>query len=322
MSFAAVTFAVVLGVILTTYWLLIVRTEDQEHQKLRRRLKGGSGALREKARSDVVKATTPLSSVPVLDSILGRVAPMHRPLRRLIQESAVSITPGAFLLLTGILALGGFFVVGLFVPWQTIAAIAGFLLALIPYFYLKYRRSSRLNKFEEQFPDAIDLIARALRAGHAFTTGLGMVSEEVSDPVGTEFKLLYEHQNFGLPLPDALKRFAERIPLLDARFFVTAVLTQREAGGNLSEVLDNLSAVIRDRFKVKRQVRVLSAHGRITGWVLTALPPVMAVVFFTIIPDTMRLLIDDPLGVKMVIAAVLMQVAGALVIRKLVNIEY
>jgi tight adherence protein B len=320
MSFAALTFALVLGVILTTYWLLIVRTEDQAHRQLRRRLKGAP--LREKARSDVIKATESLSSVPAFDRLLGRAAPLLRPLRKLIRESAVAISPGAFVLLTGALALGGFFAVSFAVPWQAIAAIAGCILASIPYLYLKYRRSSRLNKFEEQFPDAIDLIARALRAGHAFTTGLGMVSEEVPDPVGTEFKLLYEHQNFGLPLPDALKQFAERIPLLDARFFVTAVLTQREAGGNLSEVLDNLSSVIRDRFKVKRQVRVLSAHGRITGWVLTALPPVMAVVFFMIIPDTMRLLIDDPLGVKMVIAAVLMQLAGALVIRKLVNIEY
>jgi len=320
MSFAALTFALVVGVIFAVYWLLIVRTEDEAQRQLRRRLKGGP--IREKARSDVIKATESLSSFPVFDRLLGRAAPLHRPLRKLIRESAVAISPGAFLLLTGALALGGFFVVGFFVPFQAIAAIAGFILAMIPYLYLKYRRSSRLNKFEEQFPDAIDLIARALRAGHAFTTGLGMISEEVPDPVGTEFKLLYEHQNFGLPLPDALKQFAERIPLLDARFFVTAVLTQREAGGNLSEVLDNLSAVIRDRFKVKRQVRVLSAHGRITGWVLTALPPVMAVVFFTIIPDTMRLLIDDPLGVKMVIAAVVMQLTGALVIRKLVNIEY
>jgi tight adherence protein B len=320
MNFVVFTFVIVFGVILATYWVLLIRSEDEAQRQLRRRLKGGSA--REKARSDVLKATTSPHAVPILDSVVERMSLVNRPLARLIQQSAIDITPGGFLLLTALIGLVVFFLAYQMTPWSAVAVIAGVIASTIPLMYLKWKRSSRLNKFEEQFPDSIDLIARALRAGHAFTTGLGMVSEEVPDPVGSEFKLLYEHQNFGLPLPDALKRFAERVPLLDARFFVTAVLTQREAGGNLSEVLDNLSAVIRDRFKVKRQVRVLSAHGRITGWVLTALPPVMAVVFFTIIPDTMRLLIDDPLGVKMVIAAVLMQVTGALVIRKLVNIEY
>ncbi len=126
-----------------------------------------------------------------------------------------------------------------------------------------------MRLFEDQFPQAIDLIASSLRAGHAFTTGVSMVADEVPDPTGAEFRLLYDQQNYGMPLPDALKAFARRVPLLDARFFITAVLTQREAGGNLAEVLDNLSTLIRERSRVKRQVRVASAHGRITGWVLS-----------------------------------------------------
>ena len=147
--------------------------------------------------------------------------------------------------------------------------------------YIRCVRNQRMLKFDEQFPEAIDLLARALRAGHALTTGLLMVAEELPEPIGPEFKTLYDQQNFGLPLPQALRNFAERIPSLDARFFVTAVLTQREAGGNLSEVLDNLASIIRDRFKVKRQVRVISAHGRITGWMLSALPTSLALLFFT-----------------------------------------
>ena len=144
---------------------------------------------------------------------------------------------------------------------------------LLPWFAVRHAAERRIMKFEEQFPEAIDLIARALRAGHAFTTGLGMVADEMPDPVGPSSSCCYDRQNFGMPLPDAMRSFAERMPLLDARFFVTAVLTQRESGGNLSEVLDSLAAVIRDRFRLQRQVRVLSAHGRITGMVLGCLAP-------------------------------------------------
>ncbi len=149
-----------------------------------------------------------------------------------------------------------------------------------------------------------------------------MVSDEMPDPIGTEFKLLYDRQNFGMPMPEALRSLAERIPLLDARFFVTAVLTQRETGGNLSEVLDNLAVVIRDRFKVKRQVRVVTAHGRITGWILSAMPPSLAGILCIVSPEHMKLLITDPLGLKMIAAALVLQVLGTVVIRKLVNVPY
>jgi tight adherence protein B len=142
------------------------------------------------------------------------------------------------------------------------------------------------------------------------------------DPLGPEFRTLYDEQNFGLPLPQALRNFAERIPSLDARFFVTAVLTQREAGGNLSEVLDNLAAIIRDRFRVKRQVRVISAHGRITGWVLSALPTSLGLFFAFTSPEKYREFYTDPLGMKMIVAALLMQVFGVYIISRIVKIEY
>jgi tight adherence protein B len=198
------------------------------------------------------------------------------------------------------------------------AAIGG----MLPYLYVKRARNKRLLKFEEQFPEAIDLVARALRAGHSLPTGLNMVADELAAPVGAEFRTLYDEQNFGLTLPDALRNFARRIPVLDARFFVTAVLTQREAGGNLAEVLDNLAEVIRARFKVKRQVRVISAHGRITGWVLSGLPPSVALASFILSPVHMQTLLGDPLGVNMIMGAAVLQVIGTLVIRKIVDIEY
>ena len=139
-----------------------------------------------------------------------------------------------------------------------------------------------------------------------------MVAEEMPDPVGTEFRLAYDRQNFGMPMPDALKALGERVPLLDARFFVTAVLTQRESGGNLSEVLDNLATVIRERFKVKRQVRVITAHARITGWVLALLPPSLGAVLTVLAPAHMSLLWTHETGIKMVVVALILQVTGTL----------
>ncbi len=168
----------------------------------------------------------------------------------------------------------------------------------------------------------MDLIAGALRAGHAFTTAVSMVADEVQDPTGAEFRLMYDQQNYGMPLPDALKAFAQRVPLLDARFFITAVLTQREAGGNLAEVLDNLASLIRERSRVKRQVRVASAHGRVTGWVLSLMPPALAAMMIMIAPEHMKAFVDDPLGVRMVIGAIVLQVIGTLAIRRIVNVEF
>ena len=149
-----------------------------------------------------------------------------------------------------------------------------------------------------------------------------MVADEIPSPVGAEFKLLYDRQNFGMPLSEALKGMAERVPILDAKFFTTAVLTQRETGGNLSEILDNLAAVIRDRFKVKRQVRAVTAHGRITGWILAGLPPALALILSMVSPEHMKSMITHPLGTKMIVVGATMQVIGSLIIRKLVNIRY
>jgi tight adherence protein B len=183
-------------------------------------------------------------------------------------------------------------------------------------------RAVRLRKFEEQFPEALDLLARALRAGHSFTTGIEMVADEMPKPLGPEFALLYDQQNYGMALSDALGDFARRIPVLDARFFVTAVKIQRESGGNLSEVLDNLASVMRDRFRTKRQMRVVSAHGRITGWILVGLPPVLGTALMIINPQQRELMFGDPLGQQMLIGAIVLQVIGTLVIRRIVNIEY
>jgi tight adherence protein B len=193
--------------------------------------------------------------------------------------------------------------------------------ASIPVMWLLQRRSSRLKAFEEQFPDALDLVSRAIRAGHAFQAALGMAADELPAPAGPEFKKVFDQQNFGLPLRDALNGLIDRVPLVDVKFFVTAVSIQRDTGGNLAEILDNLAHVVRERFKILRQVRVHTAHGRITGFVLLGLPAFLAVALSLINREHMRPLFEEPIGRMMIFATIAMQFFGFLWIRKVIKIE-
>lgn len=203
-----------------------------------------------------------------------------------------------------------------------IGLVPGFLLgAAVPFMMLMRKRTVRVRRFEEQFPEALDLLSRALKAGHAFQTAMGMVAEEGAEPMGSEFRKTFEEQNYGLPLKDALNNLAIRMPLLDVRFFATAVLIQRETGGNLSEILDNLAYVVRERFKILRQVRVYTAHGRMTGYVLLALPAFLAVALMFINPEHMNILFHERVGRMMIAATVVLQTIGYLWIRKVVTIE-
>jgi tight adherence protein B len=251
----------------------------------------------------------------------SRAGLVDRP-RQLLVEAGLDINVGTFLFACCAGAAIGFAVGSQVLHLLSVAAILAAVGGAIPYVYVRFKRSKRLHAFEEQFPEAMDLIARALRAGHAFTTGISMVADELPAPVGTEFRRLYDEQNFGLSLPDAMRAMAARVPVLDAKFFVTAVLTQRESGGNLSEVLDNLASVMRDRFKLKRQIRVISAHGRISAFVLAAMPPVLAALLFTISPHLMSILTTDPLGIRLVLVALVLQIVGSVIISRMVRIEY
>ena len=178
-----------------------------------------------------------------------------------------------------------------------------------------------MRAFEEEFPEALDLISRALKAGHAFATGLKMVADEMAEPVGPEFRKTFDEQNFGLPMKDALDNLTQRVPIIDVRFFATAVLIQRETGGNLSEILENLAHVVRERFKILRQVRVYTAHGRLTGYVLLALPAFLGVALMFINPEHMQLLFRERMGHMMLGATVVMQTIGYFWIKQVVKIE-
>jgi tight adherence protein B len=319
MAVPAVIFLMVLAIIFGAYWIFILRPEQVAEQRVRARLKGQH---KDVIRTSLLKARERLSNIGSLDSTLAKSGDALEPLSDLVNRSGLKTTVGTVILACLFIALVTIAVVSRYSPYFSVALIVGISAGFLPIAFVKHMAARRLAIFEEQFPEAIDLIARALRAGHALPTALQMVSDEIPQPVGGEFRLLFDQQNFGMSLPDALKAFGQRIPLVDARFFVTAVLTQRETGGNLSEVLDKLSSVIRDRFKVKRQVRAVSAHGRITGWVLGALPPVVAGVLFIISPDHIRLLVDDPLGVQMVLIGLTLQVIGVVAIRRILRVEY
>ena len=320
MDFAvSAVFVLAFGVVFGGYWLFVVRPEAREERALRKRLHTQRSSVLATA---VTKAKEQLSSVAMLDKTLARSRSLVEPVRKLIIRSGVRVTIGTVLLGCTFLGLVTAVVIVHFSGSITLALGIAAVAAWLPTGFLRYKAAKRLAAFEEQFPEAMDLMARALRAGHALTSTLQVIGEEVPDPAGAEFRQLFEQQNYGMSLPDALRAFANRSPILDARFFVTALLTQRETGGNLSEVLDNLASVIRERFKVKRQVRVMSAHGRITGWVLACLPIAVGTILFAIAPGQMRVLVDDPLGVYMVVAALVLEVVGVLAIRKIVNIEF
>jgi tight adherence protein B len=258
--------------------------------------------------------------LPGLDRLVGGSERGFR-LGRWIEQSGVRISVSALLLAS--LACGlvlGFLAATLLK--MSVGWIAGGALgAMVPWVFLRVKRTRRLRAFEEAFPEALDLVSRALKAGHAFATGMKMVADEMPEPIGPEFRKTFDEQNFGLPLKDSLANLTLRIPLLDVRFFSTAVLIQRETGGNLSEILENLAHVVRERFKILRQVRVYTAHGRLTGYVLLALPVFLMVALSFINPEHMQLLFREHIGHIMLGGAAVMQVVGYVWIKQVVKIE-
>jgi tight adherence protein B len=261
-----------------------------------------------------------IGPLPGLDRFVGGSA-RGFALGAWIEQSGLGISVSALLLMSlGSGLLVGF--LGAMMLKMAIGWVAGGLLgAALPWLYVKIKRTRRLRTFEEAFPEALDLVSRALKAGHAFATGIKMVADEMPEPIGPEFRKTFDEQNFGLPLKDALTNLTVRIPLLDVRFFSTAVLIQRETGGNLSEILENLAHVVRERFKILRQVRVYTAHGRLTGYVLLALPVFLMIALSFINPEHMQLLFRERIGHMLLGGAAVMQIVGYFWIKQVVKIE-
>jgi tight adherence protein B len=242
-------------------------------------------------------------------------------LSMLLEQADMPVSATKFLAISGGLGLGGAVIPIAFRAPVWAAPLAGIAAAILPLFWIILKRKKRLKRFGAQMPDAMELIARALRSGHSLASGFNLVSSEMADPISTEFTRVYEEQNLGIPLEEALQSMAERIPNLDLKFFATAVILQRQTGGDLAEILDKIGYLVRERFKIYGQVQALTGEGRLSGVVLLALPPVLFLAVYKLNPEYISVLFTDTLGKQMLAAAAVMQFLGALVIRKIINIK-
>jgi len=258
-----------------------------------------------------------------LDTLLER-SPLQGWILTQLQQGGLQWVPShlLFAMLAG--AVAGGFLGWLLRPLGFAlggALVFGALFGLVPLFYVRFKRSGRLKELEGQLPEALDFLARSMRAGHAFSISLEMIGTEMADPLGQEFRALFAEHNLGAPIEIALANFGRRVPLLDVRLFISSVGLQRQTGGNLSEVLTRLAFLIRERFRLRGQVKAASAHGRITSLVLTALPIVMILALTITAPDYLPLLLKDPDGKWLVVTAVVLQVLGYMVMRRITNIK-
>ncbi|QDV52540.1 type II secretion system F family protein [Gimesia fumaroli] len=242
-------------------------------------------------------------------------------LKLLLEQAEAPFKADTFLLMSGVSAAAGFALAWFTnapVPFCPVAALAT---GSLPFMWLLFCRNRRFKKFALQLPDALELVGRALRSGHSLASGLSVVVQEMPAPISTEFALAYEEQNLGVPIDEALKSMLKRMPNLDLKFFVTAVVIQRQAGGDLAEILDKIGHIIRQRFKIMGQVQALTGEGRISGVVLMALPIALFFAVYYLNPDYVMLLFTDELGRKMIAGGIVLQVLGALWIKKIINIK-
>jgi len=261
-----------------------------------------------------------LSALPWLNRWLLKleIAPL---IRTLLLQADLKWTAGGLLLMCALCFAVPAYLIYLRTGVVIVALLLGVLLGAAPIVYVLYTRGKRFDKFEEGLPEVLDLMVSALRAGHSLVSALDLAAAEAPDPIGSEFRICFDEQNYGLELKTAMNNLAARVPLQDLKIVITAILIQKESGGNLAEVFDKAAYVIRERFRLKRQVRVHTAQGRITGWILSFLPIVLGVALYLINPESMSLLWTRAIGVKLLYTSGAMTIVGALIIRKIVNMD-
>ncbi len=261
-----------------------------------------------------------LSDIPWLNDLLRRARRLQ--LFRVLHQQADCRTPlGVFVLAALALAVSGLFLALSMSQPILLTLLLGTMLGAIPYVYLLWLKHQRLAMFERQLPDALELVSRALRAGHAFSVGLKMVGEEAADPIGKEFRRVFDEVSMGVSLQQALDNMTNRVDSVDLRFFITSILVQRETGGNLAEIIDSLAGLIRQRFELQLRVKALSAEGRMSAVVLLGLPIVVGVLLFKMNPDYTGLLFTDPIGQNLATVGSIMMVVGAAVMKRMVTIK-
>ncbi len=242
-------------------------------------------------------------------------------LRKLLEQSGTGITLSKFAIITASVGGGAGALTFVFSPWKSLTAVAVVSAALLPLFYVWWMRKRRLDNFGGQLPAAMDLMGQALRAGQSLPSAIQLVGSQMAEPLGPEFARSFEQQNLGVSISDTLRDMTERIPNLDLRFFATAVILQRQTGGDLAEILDKISQLTRERFQIKGQIQALTGEGRISGIVLLALPPILFAVMLKLNYDYVMMLFEDPMGQKMLIGALILQFVGAFAIKKIIDIK-
>ena len=316
---AALVFIATLALCVSAAYLLVVLPLSKHRLKVRVTAVPQARITATDANAGIMRRGK-LSDIPALSQFLAEL-PLIAKIEFFLEQAAIRMNVASFLMTS---------VGGAFAAWMISTLMrAGYFLgpvfaiggAAAPFVVASYKRQRRFHKFEEQFPNAIDLLSRAVRAGHAFTTAFSLIGEEMVDPVAEEFRVAFRQQNLGLPLREALDNLAIRVPLPDVQLFVTALQIQRESGGNLAEILDNLSAVIRERFKILREVNTITAEARLSMYVLIAMPFAAAMLMYMANAEYISPLFTDSLGREMLITAGIMQLAGYLIIRKIVKVK-
>lgn len=279
---------------------------------------GGAGAPKSSLATEGTLLAQAMDQGPsFLEELFSKVL----NLRVFLEQAGTNISPTKFLLASGGMGLAGMIICFFSGAHFGFAPLAGATLAAVPFGWLYWKRKKRLANFAKQLPEALELVSRALRAGHSLGSGFNLVATEMSQPIKGEFHRCFEAQNFGIPLEDTLEEMTERVPNLDLRFFATAVILQRQTGGDLAEILDKIGYLVRERFKIWGQIQALTGEGRLSGIVLLALPPVLFITMYRLNPSYIMTLFTDPLGHKMLAVAAVLQVIGALVIKKIINIK-
>jgi len=315
---AIIIFAV--SIFVTEMIVYAYRTmRNPDRKKIQKRLKTFSYKKNKAGVPDILQKKL-LSDVPFLNKILLRI-PGPQRLDRFLQQANAQYRLGVFILLTIILALTGFFAGVLITGNYTLSIVIAPALAGIPFFYLCLKKKKRMEKFQRQLPEALELIARSLKAGHAFPSGMKLAADEFDDPLGPEFDETLNEINFGVSVPDALKNLTDRIDCPDLKFFVISVILQRETGGNLAEIIESLSYIIRERFKLYGKVKILAAEGKLSAIILVALPFLIMIVLRFINTDYINTLLSEPAGRIMSGMAAFMMLIGILVMKKMVNIK-
>jgi tight adherence protein B len=299
------------------FGLVALALRDNEN-KPAERLDVLVGKRRDDATADILKKTAFESDKK---SLLEMMTPNLPSLQKIFEQADVNIKVSTvFGIGLGLGVVSGTLSWLAGVPWF-LAPLAGVVAFLIPLGWVLNKRRVRLNTFAAQLPDALELVARALRAGHSLAAGMHVVAEEMPAPISSEFGRVYEEQNLGIPVEDSLRAICERVPNLDLRFFVTSVAIQRQTGGDLAEILNKIGYVIRERYRILGQVKALTAEGRLSGVVLIALPFLLFLTMLHIKPDYVEALWTDPVGIKMAVFALVAQILGAIVIKKIIDIK-